>query len=136
MVKPFNARELVARVRALLRRMTAVQNLRAQLVASTPDPAPPSTALVLDPVRRLAHIAGQPLDLRPKEYELLALLAAHPGQVFTRDTLLDRLWGYDSFIDPRTVDVHVRRLREKLVALGADATLIETERGVGYRWRA
>jgi DNA-binding response OmpR family regulator len=75
------------------------------------------------------------LDLRPKEFDLLALLAAHPGQVFTRETLLNRIWGYHSYIDPRTVDVHVRRLREKLAAIDPEATVIETERGVGYRLR-
>lgn len=135
-VKPFNPRELVARVRALLRRMAAVRALRAQLAATVP-PAPSAAAepLQIDAARRLATFQGVGLDLRPKEFELLALLAAHPGQVFTRETLLNRIWGYDSYIDPRTVDVHIRRLREKLLAIAPDSTLIETERGVGYRFR-
>ncbi len=135
-VKPFNPRELVARVRALLRRMAAVRALRAQLAATTPPDVPVAPGdLHIDATRRVATFHAVDLDLRPKEYELLALLAAHPGQVFTRETLLNRIWGYDSYIDPRTVDVHIRRLREKLLALAPDSTLIETERGVGYRFR-
>jgi DNA-binding response OmpR family regulator len=136
-VKPFNPRELVARVRALLRRLAEVQALRAQLAAgAVPVEAPAPGGLRLDAARRTATFAGQALDLRPKEFDLLALLVAHPGQVFTRETLLNRVWGYDSYVDPRTVDVHVRRLREKLTALDPAAALIETERGVGYRFRA
>jgi DNA-binding response OmpR family regulator len=135
-VKPFNPRELVARVRALLRRMAAVQALRAQLAATVPPDAPLAPGgLQIDAARRLATFHGAGLDLRPKEFDLLALLAAHPGQIFTRETLLNRIWGYDSYIDPRTVDVHIRRLREKLLAIAPDATPIETERGVGYRFR-
>jgi DNA-binding response OmpR family regulator len=135
-VKPFNPRELVARVRALLRRMAAVRALRAQLAATLPPttPAGPDTVHI-DAARRLATFRGVGLDLRPKEFDLLALLAAHPGQVFTRETLLNRIWGYDRYIDPRTIDVHIRRLREKLLALAPDTPLIETERGVGYRFR-
>jgi DNA-binding response OmpR family regulator len=134
-VKPFNPRELVARVRALLRRVAEVRRLRAQLAAGAVDVAPAPGGLRLDAQRRTATFHGVGLDLRPKEFDLLALLAAHPGQVFTRETLLDRVWGYDSYIDPRTVDVHIRRLREKLAAIDPAATLIETERGVGYRLR-
>jgi DNA-binding response OmpR family regulator len=132
-VKPFNPRELVARVRALLRRMAAVRALRAQLAATT-TPPDASGPLQIDAARRTATLRGVVLDLRPKEFELLALLAAHPGQVFTRETLLNRIWGYDRYIDPRTVDVHIRRLREKLLTF-PDPPLIETERGVGYRFR-
>jgi DNA-binding response OmpR family regulator len=139
-VKPFNPRELVARVRALLRRMAEVRNLQAALTATdssaTPAGNTPSTAgLVVDSARRSAHYQGQPLDLRPREFDLLALLAAHRGQVFTRAILLDRVWGNDEFYDPRTVDVHIRRLREKLAAIDPTANPIETERGIGYRIR-
>lgn len=134
--KPFNPRELVARVRALLRRMAAVQALRAQLAATVAPATPtPPDALHIDAARRTATFRGVGLDLRPKEFDLLALLAAHPGQVFTRETLLNRIWGYDRYIDPRTVDVHIRRLREKLLAIAPDSAPIETERGVGYRFR-
>ena len=140
-VKPFNPRELVARVRALLRRMAEVRNLQAALTATgtgdaaTAGASPPAGGLVVDSARRSAHYRGQPLDLRPREFDLLALLVAHPGQVFTRAILLDRVWGNDEFYDPRTVDVHIRRLREKLAAIDSTANPIETERGIGYRIR-
>jgi DNA-binding response OmpR family regulator len=134
-IKPFNPRELVARVRTLLRRMAAVHTLQAQLAASSPEVLVVPGGLHVDAVRRAAVFHGAPLDLRPKEFDLLALLAAHPGQVLTRETLLDRIWGYTNDIDPRTVDVHIRRLREKLAAIDPDANLIETERGIGYRLR-
>src|SRR5690349_15613389 len=119
-VKPFNPRELVARVRVLLRRMTEVRTLQAALASGTPPAADSPAAgggLQIDPTYRMARFRGQPLELRPREFDLLALLAAHPGQVFTRERLLDRVWGQEDFIDPRTVDVHVRRVREKLAAI-------------------
>ncbi len=136
--KPFNPRELVARVRALLRRMAEVRALQAALGNGAPtapgaDPAAPG--LQIDGAQRTARFHGRPLDLRPREFDLLALLAAHPGQVFTREVLLDRVWGSDQFIDPRTVDVHVRRLREKLAAVAPETHVIQTERGVGYRFQ-
>src|SRR5215212_3250431 len=135
-VKPFNPRELVARVRALLRRVAEVRTLRAQLAANAgADAGPAPGGLRLDAICRTATFQGVGLDLRPREFDLLALLAQHPGQVFTREILLNRIWGYDSYIDPRTVDVHIRRLREKLTAIDPATPLIETERGVGYRLR-
>ena len=133
MVKPFNPRELVARVRALLRRMAEVRTLRSALEAQAAQPPATAPGLVIDAPQRRAQWQGRPLDLRPREFDLLALLAAHPGQVFTREALLDRVWGQESFIDPRTVDVHIRRLREKLAAVDPATELIQTERGVGYR---
>lgn len=129
-VKPFNPRELAARVRGLLRRMEQVHALREQVGAAKPM----SSGLTLDPSRRLATYQGQTLDLRPKEFDLLSFLAAHPGQVFSRPALLERVWGYDRYVDERTVDVHVRRLREKLTAIDPEAALIETEWGVGYKF--
>ncbi|MGI8586261.1 MAG: response regulator [Chloroflexia bacterium] len=130
-VKPFNPRELVARVRVLLRRMAEVRTLREALAAGGTEDAAPG--IQIDRVARIARYNGRPLDLRPREFELLALLAAHPGQVFTRDLLLDRVWGQAEFVEPRTVDVHIRRLREKIAAVDPDANPIRTERGVGYR---
>jgi DNA-binding response OmpR family regulator len=129
-VKPFSPRELVARVRALLRRTAEAVALRAQL-----QPTPTSnTQLHLDSNRRIAHFYGQALDLRPREFDLLALLAAHPGQVWTREALLRQVWGIHQHIDARTVDVHVRRLRAKLAAISTESEPIQTEWGVGYRW--
>ncbi|HUS17396.1 MAG TPA: response regulator transcription factor [Chloroflexia bacterium] len=135
-VKPFNPRELVARVRVLLRRMAEVRSLRAALASERPDPAAVGGGGVqIDTARRTALFAGRPLDLRPREFDLLALLVAHPGQVLTREVLLERVWGATDFFDPRTVDVHIRRLRDKLAAANPTATPIGTERGIGYRWQ-
>jgi len=133
-VKPFSARELAARVRALLRRAAEVATLRAQVAAA---PALPPAQLLIDQARRRASFRGTPLDLRPREFDLLALLASHPGQVFSRDALLRQVWGQVGFLDARTVDVHVRRLRAHLIAIDPQAAeLIQTEWGVGYRFVA
>jgi DNA-binding response OmpR family regulator len=129
-VKPFSPRELVARVRALLRRTAEAAALRAQIQST----AASSAKLHLDTNRRIAHFHGHTLDLRPREFDLLALLAAHPGQVWTREALLRQVWGIDQHIDARTVDVHVRRLRAKLAAITSETEPIQTEWGVGYRW--
>jgi len=133
-VKPFNPRELVARVRVLLRRMAEVRALRETLAGEAArEASAPEPPLALDRGSRSARFRGRPLELRPREFDLLALLADHPGQVFTRETLLDRVWGDDRFIEPRTVDVHIRRLREKLTAIDPTTNPIQTERGLGYR---
>jgi DNA-binding response OmpR family regulator len=142
-VKPFNPRELAARVRAVLRRRAEavvladrVLDLEAQLASAdkTPSPAIPSHGLHFEPASRRAQFQGQPLDLRAREYDLLYFLAQHPGQVHCRSTLLDQVWGMDEYIDERTVDVHIHRLREKLAEIDPDASLIQTERGIGYRF--
>lgn len=127
--KPFSPRELVARLRALLRRTAEVQALRLQ--ASTVA-AP--TALQIDDQRRSATYHGAALDLRPREFDLLHILATHPQQVWTRDALLRRVWGSDQHIDARTVDVHIRRLRAKLSEAAPGHDPIQTEWGVGYRF--
>jgi DNA-binding response OmpR family regulator len=135
-VKPFNPRELVARVRAVLRRRAEAQalasrvaSLEAQLPAESPE-----AGLRFDAAARRVWFAGKPLHLRAREYDLLYCLAQHRGQVLSRETLLDRVWGSTEYIDERTVDVHVHRLRQKLVQIQPDAELIRTERGVGYRF--
>ena len=143
-VKPFNPRELVARVRAVLRRRAEVlaltdrvASLEAQLpegTASTLAPLQvPAEGLYFDDPARRAWFAGQPLDLRPREYDLLYCLAQHTGQVLSRDRLLERVWGTAEYFDDRTVDVHVHRLRQKLAEIDPDADPIQTERGIGYR---
>lgn len=130
--KPFSVRELAVRARALLRRAAEVAALRAQLAAA---PAPAPAGLRIDPARRRATLHDAPLELRPREFDLLALLARHPGQVFSRDALLRQVWGQEGFVDARTVDVHVRRLRARLAAIDPEAAeLIQTEWGVGYRF--
>jgi two-component system alkaline phosphatase synthesis response regulator PhoP len=135
MIKPFNPRELSARVRAVLRRQAelgAVEAELAHLQATLEDPDR-GAGLHFDHPRRRAWFRGQALDLRPKEYDLLLFFAQNRGQVFTRDVLLSRVWGHDSYISERTVDVHVRRLRAKLTAIAPDVQVILTDWGVGYR---
>jgi DNA-binding response OmpR family regulator len=130
LVKPFNPHELSARIRALLRRQAELKALEARVA---PEDAEPGHALTFDHPQRRAWFRGQLLSLRPKEYDLLYFLAQHPEQVFDREALLSHVWGHDSYIDERTVDVHVRRLRAKLAAIAPDAQVILTAWGVGYR---
>jgi two-component system alkaline phosphatase synthesis response regulator PhoP len=119
--KPFNPRALVARVKAILRRTDAsVRGGRPIEVGS----------LRIDPRRREAIVADRRLDLRAREFDLLAALARDPGVVLTRDVLLEDVWGTDFPGETRTVDVHVAELRKKL---GHDGPLVETVRGIGYR---
>jgi DNA-binding response OmpR family regulator len=131
LAKPFSMRELLARVKAILR--------RAELSRSAPPPPAP-TRLVLDGLtvdlgRRRAAVDEEPVTLKPREFDLLAFLARHPGQVFTRAQLLEHVWGYDYVGDSRTVDVHVRSLRTKLGDRADAPRWIETVWGVGYRFR-
>jgi DNA-binding response OmpR family regulator len=131
LVKPFNPRELSARIRAVLRRQAELDDLRDRVKAARGDDEL-QQGLRLDASRRQVWFRGQALDLRPREYDLLCFLVRHPGQVFTRDALLSRVWGLDSYIGERTVDVHVRRLRRKLAEIAPDEEVILTEWGVGY----
>ena len=130
--KPFSMRELVARVRAVLRRAEAIVD---QVSADGPDRLE-SGNLVIDLKRREVRRDGDLVPLKPKEFELLTFLARHPGQVFSRDRLLDHVWGYEFFGGSRTVDVHVRWLREKIEAEPARPQRLQTVRGVGYRFEA
>ncbi len=131
-VKPFNPRELCARVRAVLRRQAASRSQGADAPATSEDGGT-QEGLRFDDPRRRVWFHGQALELRPREYDLLYFLSRHRGQVFTRQVLLSRVWGRDSFINERTIDVHVRRLRSKLAAIAPDDEIILTEWGVGYR---
>lgn len=138
LAKPFNPRELTARIRAVLRRQAGLRALEAELaskVAGSDAGLAPGAVegLRFDPSHRQAWFRGQPLALRPKEYDLLHFLSRHPGQVFTREALLAHVWGHESYIDERTVDVHVRRLRGKLADIAPEEKIILTEWGVGYR---
>jgi DNA-binding response OmpR family regulator len=121
MTKPFNPRELVARVKAVLRRAESQQHVRRLLRLGQ---------LEIDRDSREARIAGQELELRTKEFDLLLTFAEHPGFVLNRDQLLDRVWGYSFGGGTRTVDVHVARLRDKLHNSGVR---IETIWNVGYK---
>ena len=126
-VKPFSPQELVSRVRAVLRRTKA----------STPGSADKPLVygdLKIDPQTRLVEVEGEEKQLTAKEFDLLWALAQHPRQVFTRDQLLDLVWGLSEFIDPSTVTVHVRRLREKVEIDPGNPEHIQTVWGVGYRF--
>jgi two-component system OmpR family response regulator len=130
LTKPFSMRELLARVKALLRR---VEMLRQERTAA---PAVLRGAgLEVDLARRRVLRDGREVKLKPREFDLLAFLAAHPGHVFDRSVLLARVWGYDYSGDTRTVDVHVRGLREKLGPAPDGGPYVETVWGVGYRFR-
>ncbi len=127
--KPFSPRELVARVKAILRRS------RGREDESGDSHEISRTGLTVDLERREASLDGKTLHLTFTEFELLHILAKNPGRAFTRDDLLMRVWGQDFFGDARTVDVHVRHLREKLREDPQTPRFIETVRGVGYRFR-
>jgi len=126
--KPFSIREFRSRVRALLRRAA---------VAPTTDGNERLTLdeLSIDVGRRSVELAGEPVQLTYVEFEILRTLAARPGHVFTRRVLLEQLWGDASYRDPRTIDVHIRHLREKLEPNPREPKYILTVRGVGYRFR-
>ncbi len=127
--KPFSPRELVARIRAILRRTGGADRL--------PEAGPlQADGLVLHPETHEVWLHGRPVDLTAKEFELLKLLMRHPNRVFTRDFLLEHIWGYDYFGSTRTVDMHISRLREKIEDDPADPTFIQTVRGVGYKFKA
>ena len=119
--KPYSVNELLARVRANLRR---VRPARAGQVLAVGD-------LTLDPEAHRVHRAGEELHLGPTEFRLLSALMEKPGRVWTREALLDRVWGRDIYVDTRTVDVHIGRLRKALMAKGGDDP-IRTVRGAGY----
>jgi two-component system phosphate regulon response regulator PhoB len=124
-VKPFSTRELVARIRSVLRRRKPHKDAEAVEIAG----------LRLDPAAHRVTGHGQPIALGPTEFRLLRFLLTHPNHVYSRKQLLDEVCGDHVFIEERTVDVHIRRLRQALAASGHDA-LIETVRGAGYLLRA
>jgi DNA-binding response OmpR family regulator len=102
---------------------------------STPTIASTALGLILDPVKREAQLHDQLLTLSRKEFDLLFLLASHPGRVFKRQTLLDRVWGEDAYVDDRTIDVHIRWLREKIEPVPGKPQYLITLRGVGYKFQ-
>jgi DNA-binding response OmpR family regulator len=128
LAKPFSTRELVARVRAMLRRTRRAEPARADARIEMDD-------LVLDGSRHRVTLGTRTLELKPKEFDLLAFFMGHAGQVFGREQLLASVWGYDFAGDSRTVDTHVKTLRLKLGDDAEQPRWIETVRGVGYRFR-
>lgn len=127
-VKPFSPQELVSRVRAVMRRLGREQ------AGAEPERALSFDGLSIDPTSRVVSVDGSEIELTAKEFDMLYLLALHPKQVFTREQLLDRVWGGAQYIDPGTVTVHVRRLREKLELDPAHPTRLLTVWGVGYKF--
>jgi phosphate regulon transcriptional regulator PhoB len=126
--KPFSMRELMARVKTVLRR---TENTASQL--STDKII--SGDLTIDSEKHLVIVRGQSVELSLKEFELLRFLAMHPGRAFSRQTLLDRVWGADAYVGDRTVDVHIRWLREKIEQDASTPKRLITVRGVGYKFQ-
>ena len=124
LTKPFSPRELVARVKAILRRAQPKEERRGLLHAGN---------LEVDLDRHIARAGGRDLDLTAREFEILAALMARPGMVFTRENLLEQVWGYSYFGDARVVDVHVAKLRKKIENDPSRPCFIKTVRGVGYK---
>jgi len=123
-VKPFSVAELIARVRSILRRVQ--------------PPAPPRIRfgdIEIDLDAKRVYRSGEEIPMTPKEYALLTLLATHPGKVFSRDQILDHVWGLGTYVNPRTVDVHIRWLRAKVEPDPQNPRYIQTVRGSGYRFQ-
>jgi two-component system response regulator RegX3 len=132
LAKPFGVRELIARVKALLRR-TAQQE--SDSLGKDFGEVIKASGITLDEGTHLASSDNGPVDLTPREFELLAALMRHAGKVLSRDQLLHDAWGWEYLVETKTVDTHVKRLRDKLEAARVDPALIETVRGYGYRFK-
>lgn len=133
LTKPFSMRELQARIKALLRRVRLDRSEFENKSDSTQEVLA-FEDLELDLTRHELRVQGRPLPVKPKEFELMVYLARHRGQVLTRDLLLERVWGWDFSGGSRTVDVHIRWLREKIEPHPSNPTRIITVRGTGYRF--
>ncbi|MCL6476881.1 MAG: response regulator transcription factor [Peptococcaceae bacterium] len=128
MVKPFSPRELVARIKAVLRRVKkGGASGKTQALIEAGD-------LRINESTREVTLNGEAVALTPKEYDLILCLARYPGRVFTREQLLEQVWGYDFFGEARTVDTHITRLREKLAKAGGSHQYIATVWGIGYKF--
>lgn len=133
--KPFSVRELIARVKALLRR---VRLIREEMGTAAQEASQPkvmtSDNLEIDLTRREVRLDGEVIPCKPKEYELLTFMGQHKGRVLTRELILERVWGWGFVGDSRTVDVHIRWLREKIEPIPEKPQRIITVRGAGYRF--
>ncbi len=125
-VKPFSPREIVVRIKAVLR--------RSKGASLAPDRPLAFDDLAIDPKTRRVEVAGRERGLTAKEFDLLYFMARHPQQVLTRDQLLENVWGLSDYVDPSTVTVHVRRLREKIEPDPANPRWLQTVWGVGYKF--
>jgi DNA-binding response OmpR family regulator len=127
LAKPFSPRELIARVKAVLRRTY-------DEAAARPGDRIDSAGISIDPRGRTVTVDGAQVDLTAREFDLLWFLMSHPGEVFSREQLLERVWNYDWYGDASTVTVHIRRLRTKVEQEPNEPKHIKTVWGVGYRW--
>ena len=123
--KPFSTREVIARVRALLRRNEPAAPQRSKLQRGD---------LVIDPTAHIVSMSGRSIELSALEFRLLHYMAQHPGMVFSREQLLDSVWGNDRSVTPRSVDVYIRRIREKIEPQPQQPAFVQTVHGVGYRF--
>jgi DNA-binding response OmpR family regulator len=128
--KPFSIREFRSRIRAMLRRATLLSERRL-----SDNETISVDGLVIDPVKRTVLVAGTAAELTYVEFEVLRTLATHPGRVYSRQALLEAVWGGSAYREPRTIDVHIRHLREKLESDPGEPAFILTVRGAGYRFR-
>ena len=131
LAKPFGVRELLARVKALLRRAAQQENAPG----GDFDEVIEVSGILIDEGTHIASYGSNVIDLTPREFELLAALMRHAGKVLSRDQLLRDAWGWEYLVETKTVDTHVKRLRDKLEAANVDSGLIETVRGYGYRFK-
>jgi two-component system response regulator RegX3 len=129
LAKPFGVRELIARVKALLRRA----GTRSTDTPREEEGPLEAAGIVLDEAAHIARAGSTEIDLTPREFELLACLMRHAGRVLSREQLLREAWGWQYVVETKTVDTHVKRLRDKLAAAGVDPAVVETVRGYGYR---
>jgi DNA-binding response OmpR family regulator len=134
LTKPFSMRELIARVKAQLRRARIIREEMKKQANEVPQEKLTFGNLVINQTRREVMLNDEPLQLKPKEYELLLFLAEHRGQMLSREFTLERVWGWDYIGDSRTVDVHVRWLRQKIEPDPSNPERIITVRGGGYRF--
>ncbi|MDK2789186.1 MAG: two-component system, OmpR family, response regulator VicR, partial [Epulopiscium sp.] len=128
LTKPFNILELKARIKAILRRVTHVENVSDKKKIKT-------NGLEMEISSRRVFVRGKEVNLTAKEFDMLELFASNPGKVYSRESLLNTIWGYDYPGDVRTVDVHVRRLREKIEENPSQPEFIHTKWGVGYYFK-
>jgi len=129
LTKPFGVRELTARVKALLRRSNIENDSENAETISV-------AGIALDQAAHHASCASGPIDLTPREFELLSCLMHRSGKVLSREQLLRDAWGWEYLVETKTVDTHVKRLRDKLEAAGLDSNIVETVRGYGYRFKS
>lgn len=131
-IKPFDTKEMVARVKAVLRRYDHQQSTGMKIASAEPEEAVHYTDLSISLSNYTTTYMGEPLEMPPKELELLYFLASHPNQVFTREQLLDHIWGYEYIGETRTIDVHIKRIREKIK--DHEQWAIATVWGIGYKF--